>query len=119
MKWVAIQFGNLAFLSRPHLLADRVVDDADHDLVPQAQRNRDAKMRDAVEIIHRAIERIDHPLMFVGLIADDSFFAVSGWPGNSFKYIVVINFVGEKSVSNLMFFVCNEATAFRHFFWGG
>ena len=40
------------------------------------QRNRNAKMRDAVEIIHRAVERIDHPLKFALLIADDSFFAI-------------------------------------------
>ena len=33
-------------------------------------------MRDAVEIIYRPIERIDHPLKFARLIADDSFFAV-------------------------------------------
>ena len=33
-------------------------------------------MRNAVIIIHRAIERIDHPLKFARLIADDSFFAV-------------------------------------------
>src|SRR5213082_189443 len=33
-------------------------------------------MRNAVIIIHRSIERIDHPLKFARLIADDSFFAV-------------------------------------------
>ena len=33
-------------------------------------------MRDAVEIIDGAIERIDHPLKFALLVADDSFFAV-------------------------------------------
>ena len=41
-----------------------------------AQRDRNAKMRDAVEIVHGAVERIDHPLMLAGLIADDSFFAI-------------------------------------------
>src|SRR4051794_33711912 len=33
-------------------------------------------MRDAVKIIYRAVERIDDPLMFACLVADDSFFAV-------------------------------------------
>src|SRR5438067_5809344 len=33
-------------------------------------------MRNAVIIIHCSIERIDHPLKFARLIADDSFFAV-------------------------------------------
>src|ERR1041385_7926243 len=33
-------------------------------------------MRNAVEIIHRAIERIDDPLMIAGLISPDTFFAV-------------------------------------------
>ena len=33
-------------------------------------------MRNAVEEIHRAIERIDDPLMIACLVADDSFFAV-------------------------------------------
>src|SRR6476646_4127914 len=33
-------------------------------------------MRNTVIIIHRAIERIDNPLKFARLIADDSFFAV-------------------------------------------
>ena len=33
-------------------------------------------MRDAVEKIHRAIERIDDPLIIARLVADDSFFAI-------------------------------------------
>src|ERR1700736_847670 len=33
-------------------------------------------MRDPVEIIHRAIQRIDNPLMLARLVANGSFFAV-------------------------------------------
>ena len=33
-------------------------------------------MRDAVEKIHRPVERIDDPLVIARLVADDAFFAV-------------------------------------------
>ena len=33
-------------------------------------------MRDAIEEIHRSIERIDDPLMIARLVANDSFFAI-------------------------------------------
>ena len=33
-------------------------------------------MRDAIKIVHGAVERIDHPLMGAGLVAHDTFLAV-------------------------------------------
>src|ERR1043166_3770807 len=38
-------------------------------------------MRNAVEIIHRAIQRIDDPLMIAGLIPNDTFLAVKRMSG--------------------------------------
>ena len=76
MKVMAIQFWALAFLPCPHFLTDWIVDDAYHDLAAETQRNRHAKMRNAVEIIDGAIKWIDDPLMLAGLIANDPFFAV-------------------------------------------
>ena len=49
-----------------------------YDLVPLAQRDRDAEMRDAVEEIHRAIDGIDDPLEGAGLVAGDAFLAIDG-----------------------------------------
>ena len=42
-------------------------------------------MRNAVEIIHGAIKRIDDPLVFAGLIAHDSFFAIKCVLGKLFE----------------------------------
>ena len=42
-------------------------------------------MRNAVEIIHRSIQRIDNPLMVAGLISHDPFFAVKRVRGKFFE----------------------------------
>ena len=42
-------------------------------------------MWDAVEIIHGAIQRIDNPLVFAGLIAHHSFFTVKRVLGKLFE----------------------------------
>src|SRR6266550_613016 len=57
-------------------VADRIKNDADDDLGLTTQRDGDAKMRNAVVIIHRPVKWIDHPLEFARLISDDSLFAV-------------------------------------------
>src|SRR6476660_5904354 len=72
----SVQFRNLASLSGPHLATNGIVNYANDELLVQAQRNGNAKMRNAVKIIHRSIQRIDNPLMVAGLISHDSFFAV-------------------------------------------
>ena len=69
----------------PHLFAHRVVNYADNDLPFETQRDRNAKVRDVVKIIHSTIERIDHPLVFARLVADDSFFAVKRVLGKLFQ----------------------------------
>ena len=63
-------------MASPYLVANRIVDHAHHDLAAQAQGDRNAKMRDPVEIIHGAIQWIDDPLMIAGLIPHDTFLAV-------------------------------------------
>jgi hypothetical protein len=63
-------------LHGPKFVADRIKNDTDDDLGLETQRDGDAKMRNAVVIIYRSVERIDHPLEFAGLIADEPFFAV-------------------------------------------
>ena len=75
-KRFAIQERRLPFFAAPEFVAHRIVDHPDDDFSAQTQRDRNAKMRDAVEEIHRAIERIDDPLMIARLVADDSFFAI-------------------------------------------
>ena len=81
----SVQFRNLASLSGPHLATNGIVNHANDNLVVQAQRDGNAKMRDAVEIIYRSIQRIDNPLMVAGLISRDSFFAVKRVRGKFFE----------------------------------
>jgi hypothetical protein len=52
------------------------VNDADDDFAFDAQGNRDAEMRDAIEKIHCAINGIDDPLAVGFLIASDAFFSI-------------------------------------------
>src|SRR5947207_88601 len=76
VNFLAVQKRRLALLRRPELVANRIKYHPENNLAPETQRDRDTKMRDAVEVIHRPIQRIDHPLIIAFLIADDSFFAV-------------------------------------------
>src|ERR1044071_6421181 len=85
MDWSSIQFRNLASLPGPDLVANRIVNHANDDFVVQTQGDGNAKMRNAVEIIHRSIQRIDNPLMIAGLISRDSFFAVERVRGKLFE----------------------------------
>ncbi len=73
------------FCAAPHFIANRIVNNADNDFARETQRDRDAEMRNAVEIIHGAIERIDDPLVFAGLVAHDSFLAVKRMLGKFFQ----------------------------------
>ena len=84
-KCFSVQCRARTFLAAPHFIANRIVNHADNDFALEAQRNRNAEVRDAVEIIHGAIERIDDPLMLARLIADDSFFAVKRVLGKFFE----------------------------------
>src|SRR5262249_6298139 len=72
--WTSIQFWDLTFLSFPHFPTNRVVNNADNDLVAETQSYRDAEMRKPVEIIHRAIKRSDDPLVLAGVIAHNALF---------------------------------------------
>ena len=81
----SVQFRNLASLSGPHLATNGIVNHANDDLLVHAQRDGNAKMRNAVEIIHRSIQRIDNPLMIAGLISHDPFFAVKRVRGKFFE----------------------------------
>ena len=72
----AVQARAFAFLATPHLVAHRIVNHAHDDLAFETQRDRSAKVRDAIKIIHGAVERIDDPLVLARLVADDSLFTV-------------------------------------------
>ena len=50
-----------AFLGHEHLVLDRVVDHARHDLALVLQGDRDRPVRQAVQEVDRAVERIDDP----------------------------------------------------------
>src|SRR5207244_6743524 len=82
---IAIELWSFAFLPLPHFPADWVVNNTDHDLIAEAQRNRAAKMWNPIEIIHGAIKRIDDPLVLAGLITPGSFFAIKRGFWNSFE----------------------------------
>ena len=85
MNRSAIQSRDLASLSCPDLATNGIVNHADDDLLVQAQRNGNAKMWNAVEIIHRSIQWIDDPLMLAGLISHEPFFAVKRMRGKFFE----------------------------------
>ncbi len=63
---------------REDFLAHRIVDDPGEDFLffPAPHRDRNAEVRDAVEIIHRAVQRIDDPLEFAVGISAHAFLAV-------------------------------------------
>ena len=48
-------------------------------------RNRRAEVRDAVEIIHCAVERIDDPLKLACLVAADAFLAIDRVVGETLQ----------------------------------
>ena len=72
------------FLRGPNFLAHRIVNYPDDDFSHETQRNRNAEMRNAVEIIYGAVERINDPLMMAFLIAHNSFLAIKRMLGKFF-----------------------------------
>ena len=52
------------------------MDDADDDFAVDAESDGDAEVRDAVVVVHRAIDGVDDPLAGRFLVACNSFFAV-------------------------------------------
>ena len=68
-------------------------------------------MRDAVEIIYRPVDRIDHPLVIALLIADDSFLAVKRMLREiSSRKSSVISSCDRTSISSLMSCASAELT---------
>ena len=64
-----VDIGAGALLGPEHLVAQRLVDDAGDDLAVALERDRDREMRDAVQEIGGAVERIDDPaVMRVGAL---------------------------------------------------
>ena len=95
--------GWLPFCVRPDFVAHRIVDHADNDFALETQRNRNTEMRNAVEIIYRAVERIDDPLMIARLVADDSLFAIKRVLRKFLRAAIsVINSWARTSISSLM-----------------
>src|ERR1041385_5726934 len=78
VKFLPIQKRRLAFFRRPKLVANRIENHPENNLALKTERDRNAKVRDAVEKIHRPIERVDNPLVISLLIADDALFAIKG-----------------------------------------
>src|SRR5215469_4010287 len=62
-KAPVVEIGAHPLLRPEHLVARRLIDDAGDDLALALQGDRDAEMRDAVEEVERAVERIDKPAM--------------------------------------------------------
>ena len=75
-KFFAVKLRRFAPDAAPDFFAQRIVNHADDDFAAVAQRDRSAEMRQPVKIIHRPVERIDHPLILARLIADQALFAV-------------------------------------------
>ena len=61
-----VEVGALAAFGGEHLVVDRIVDQAGDDRAFALERDRDREMRNAVQEIRRAVERIDDP--GVGLV---------------------------------------------------
>ena len=75
---LAVEHGHAAFLDGPGLADHGIVDHTDDDLVVHAERDGDAEMGDAVEVVHRAVDGIDDPLAAGGLVPGDAFLSVKG-----------------------------------------
>src|SRR5207237_5928325 len=58
-----VEIGAGALLGPEHLVAGRLVDDAGDDLAVAFEPYRDREMRDAVQEIGGAVERVDDPAM--------------------------------------------------------
>ena len=76
MKFLPVQKRGLAFFRRPKFVANRIENHPENNLALKTERDRNAKVRDAVEKIHRPIERVDNPVVIALLIADDALFAL-------------------------------------------
>ena len=61
----AVELRALAAARREDLLPQRIVDDAVLELAFARDADRHGKLREAVQIVRRAVERIDDPLVFV------------------------------------------------------
>src|SRR5690606_14572548 len=61
----AVELRTLPAARAEDLLAERVVDDAVLKLAALRYRDRHGKHRESVQVVRRAVERIDDPLIFV------------------------------------------------------
>jgi hypothetical protein len=61
----AIELRALAPARRKDLLPQRIVDDAVLELAFARDADRDRKLRKTVQVVRRAVERVDDPLIFV------------------------------------------------------
>ena len=61
----AVELRALAAARREDLLPQRIVDDAVLELAFARDADRDRKLREAVQVVRRAVERIDDPLVLV------------------------------------------------------
>ena len=61
----AVELRALAAARREDLLAQRVVDDAVLELALARDADRHRELREAVQVVRRAVERIDDPLVLV------------------------------------------------------
>ena len=71
-----VEEGALAALGDEHLVVDRIVDEPGDHRALALERDRDGELRDAVQEIGGAVERIDDPAMgLVGALAHAAFLA--------------------------------------------
>ena len=82
---MAVEPGFFSLLSAPDFVSHRIVNHSGNDFALEANAIDTQKCGMPVEIIHRAIQRIDHPLVFARLVAHNSFFAVKGVMRKLFK----------------------------------
>ena len=62
-RW-AVPWGDVPVLGDEHFVVGRIVDEPGHDRVLAFERDRDREVRDAVQEIGGAVERIDNPQIF-------------------------------------------------------
>ncbi len=92
---VVVQKGAFAFFGDEQVFADRIVDQAGDDHAFALERDRNGEMRNAVQEIRGAVERIDDPAVrLVGAFALAAFLAEKAVAGPRLRQFGVKRFLG-------------------------
>ena len=92
---LVVEEGALAALGGEQLVVGGIVDDAGDDRAFALERDRDREVRDAVQEVHGAVERIDDPAMgLVGAFARAAFLAEEAVAGAGVRELLAQDLLG-------------------------